>query len=144
MNTADTYAGRDSWPRGARPACPNPSGAGGPVSLCGTPATQGGQTLSCRRTETMSAETTLAASVTPPLPNPPSDPPPKYGMISWKFLTKDFDIVLHNCCGRFAENCEDLRRLTFSHVKLPTNIAEICGDDESAQKLRRKYKSPGM
>ena len=37
----------------------------------------------------------------------------------------------------FFANCGDSRRLSLSPAKRSTNIAEICGDDESAQKLRR-------
>ena len=37
-----------------------------------------------------------------------------------------------------AENCGDLRRLSFSPVKWPRRSAEICGDGESAQRPRRK------
>ena len=48
-------------------------------------------------------------------------------------------IFLRACfCGSFVENCGDLRRLTLSSVQWNTSIAEICGDDESAQKLRRQ------
>ena len=35
--------------------------------------------------------------------------------------------------------CGDWRRLSFSAVKRPTSIAEICGDDESAQKVCIQY-----
>ena len=45
------------------------------------------------------------------------------------------EICLSNSCGSFAEV---LRRLWFPMVKWPTSIAEICGDDESAQKLCRR------
>ena len=41
--------------------------------------------------------------------------------------------------GSFAAgSCGDSRRLSFSPVKRPTGIAEICGGDESAQKPRRR------
>ena len=43
----------------------------------------------------------------------------------------------------FAESCGELRRLSFSIVKLPTSIAEICLDDESAQKLGWQISNPG-
>ena len=46
--------------------------------------------------------------------------------------------VLRISCGSFAENCGDLRRLSFSPVEWPTSVAEICRDDESVQKLRRQ------
>ena len=52
--------------------------------------------------------------------------------------SQDFYIFLRNLCGSFAENCGDLRRLSFSNVKIPKSFAEICGGDESAQKVRRK------
>ena len=50
------------------------------------------------------------------------------------FASQDFDICLRNYFGRFVENCGDLRILSFSKVKLPNSIAEMCGDDESAPK----------
>ena len=52
--------------------------------------------------------------------------------------TREFrkpDICLRNCCRSAAENCGDLRRPSFPLVKGPTNIADICGDDECAQNL---------
>ena len=52
------------------------------------------------------------------------------------FASQDLDICLHISCGRFAGNYEDLRGLSCSPVRWPKSIAEICGDDESAQKLR--------
>ena len=51
--------------------------------------------------------------------------------------SQDFDICLRDSGGSFAENGGDLARLSCSTVKWPTSIAEICGDDESAQTLRR-------
>ena len=54
------------------------------------------------------------------------------------FVSKDSDICLRIICGSFAENCGDSRRLSFSTVKWPTSIAEICGDEESAPKVSRK------
>ena len=57
------------------------------------------------------------------------------GPVLGNFASQYFDIRLRNFCG-------SLRRLSFSTIKRPTSIAEICGDDESAQKLRREiYKS---
>ena len=44
-------------------------------------------------------------------------------------------VCLHDLCGSFAEICGDCN---FPHVKGPTSISEICGDDESAQKPHRK------
>ena len=52
--------------------------------------------------------------------------------------SRGFDMCLRNSCGSFAEYYGDLRRLSFSHVAWPTSIAEICGDNESTQKLRRQ------
>ena len=49
------------------------------------------------------------------------------------FASQDFDVsarFVWKCCG-------DLRRPTFSVVKSQTSIADIYGDDESAQKLHR-------
>ena len=45
-------------------------------------------------------------------------------------------------CGSFAGSCGDLRRRSFSPVRRPTRIAEIRGDDESAQKLCRTCQNP--
>ena len=59
---------------------------------------------------------------------------PAQGVSQARSLT----FVLRAFCGSFAENCGELRRLSFPNVKWPTRIAEICGDDESAQKLRRQ------
>ena len=50
-----------------------------------------------------------------------------------KFREPGFDICLRNYCGSFADNCGDC------HFPLQNDqhiIAEICGDDESAQELR--------
>ena len=54
------------------------------------------------------------------------------------FASQDFEIRLRLLCESFAENCGDLRRIQIVHVKLPTSIAQIRGDDDSAQKLCRK------
>ena len=40
---------------------------------------------------------------------------------------------------RVAEICGDLRRLSFSPAKCPKSIAETCGDEESAPRLRMRY-----
>ena len=53
------------------------------------------------------------------------------------FASQDFSL-LRDSCGSSTENCADLREMSFFPLKWPTSIAEICGDDESAQKLRRK------
>ena len=52
------------------------------------------------------------------------------------FASQDIDICLSNVCGCFEKNCGDLRRLPFSPSN-SSSFAEICGDGESAQKLRR-------
>ena len=54
------------------------------------------------------------------------------------FASLDVDISLRNCCESFVGNCRELRRLSSFKVEGPTRIAEISGDDESAQKLRGK------
>ena len=54
------------------------------------------------------------------------------------FASQNFGIFLRSFCKSFAENCGDLRRLSFFHNKMIQSIAENCGDEESAQKLRRK------
>ena len=49
---------------------------------------------------------------------------------SENFTSQDFDIYLRSCSVNFklfAENCGDLRRLSFSEAKWPRSIAEICG-----------------
>ena len=48
------------------------------------------------------------------------------GGLSREFCEPGFVIYLHMFCASFAEDCADLRRLTFSHVELPTGIAKIC------------------
>ena len=50
------------------------------------------------------------------------------------FASQDLYVFLRNC-WKF---CRELRRLSCSPVKLSKRIAEICADDESAQKLCRK------
>ena len=52
------------------------------------------------------------------------------------FARQDFDVLLRDVCGSFAENRGDLWRLAFSYVKLQTGIAQIYGDEESLQKAQ--------
>ena len=47
-------------------------------------------------------------------------------------------MFLHSLRDHFTENCRYLWRLPLSPVKWPTSIAEVCGDDESAQELHRQ------
>ena len=54
------------------------------------------------------------------------------------FASQNFGIFLRSFCRSIAENCGDLRRLSFFPHKMAQRIAENCGDEESAQKLRRK------
>ena len=42
---------------------------------------------------------------------------PRLSNLVWQPLSQDFDICLRSICESFAENCGDLRRLPFSHVK---------------------------
>ena len=40
-------------------------------------------------------------------------------------------------CAMFADLLRRIAEIDISHVKLPTSIAEIGGDDESAQEMFR-------
>ena len=50
------------------------------------------------------------------------------------FASRDIYISPRNYCGSFVESCGDLRRLPVYPSHPSNSIAEICGDDESAQK----------
>ena len=58
--------------------------------------------------------------------------------------TGEFRIVLRNCCcGCFVENRGYLRRIFFPDVTRPTNLAEICGDDESPATWKHGWSKHG-
>ena len=44
-------------------------------------------------------------------------------------------------CAALRKYCGESRRMSFIRVRRPTSIAEICGDDESAQRLQKNIKS---